>query len=236
MLNIARILAQKLADRPYRWAAINGMFGHQDAVALAAHFPVDHFKNVVGHDGEKGYEYRARALIHLGAATPSYVEELSAEWRELAADLLLPEYRDAITKITGIDLSTALLEVNVTQYGPGAYLGPHVDLPEKLVTHVMYFNRRWRREEGGSLSILRSSDPTDLEFEVAPLAGNSVILVRSQRSWHMVPAIRSGKRQAVNVIFHAPGATSSMWPNAGRQRVSGWRYLMRIKQRLASRL
>ncbi len=231
-----------MATEPYAWAAIDQSFEPGDAAALAATFPSDHFKNVAGYDGEKGYEYRARSLIHMNADAPSHLSSLSPEWRRLAADLLSPAYRQAMMRLTGLDLSAALLEANVTEYGPDAWLGPHVDLREKLVTHVLYFNQEWNREDGGCLSILRSSAPTDVAHEVVPVVGNSVVLVRSDRSWHTVARVRgANNRRAVNVIFHLPGSISTMWPPeqmqspAGRRTHPGdWRArLVAIKRKVA---
>ena len=88
-----------------------------------------------------------------------------------------------------------------------------MDLREKLVTHVLYFNQKWNREDGGCLGILRSPDPADVAHEIVPVAGNSAVLVRSERSWHAVARVRGGiDRRAVNVIFHVPGSISTMWP------------------------
>lgn len=212
MLDIPRIARHMMATEPYAWAAIDQCFEPKDAAALAASFPSDHFKNVAGYDGEKGYEYRARSLIHMDADVPSHLRSLSPEWRRLAADLLSPAYRQSMMRLTGLDLSATLLEANITEYGPDAWLGPHVDLREKLVTHVLYFNQEWNREDGGCLSILRSSDPTDVAQEIVPVVGNSVVLVRSERSWHTVARVRGHNRRAINVIFHLPGSISTMWP------------------------
>ena len=90
-----------------------------------------------------------------------------------------------------------------------------VDLPEKLVTHVLYFNRSWKRAHGGCLSILRSDDPTDLAAEILPIVGNSSVIVRSEDSWHAVSRVvneSASSRRSVTVTFYRPGSVSSMWP------------------------
>src|SRR5207244_6512298 len=127
---------------------------------------------------------------------------LSEAWRELARDLLSPDYRAALSAFTQCDLMTAPMEVNVFHYGPGACLGPHRDLPEKVVTHVLYFNRSWNREDGGCLSISRSADPADQAAEIAPIVGHSAVIVRSDRSWHAVSRAVNGatlSRRSVTV-------------------------------------
>ena len=204
-----------LAVEPYRWAFINGLFSRHDAGELVASYPCDHFKTIRGHDGEKGYEYEARSLVHMGAEAPSFAEDLSPSWRRLVDDLLSKRYRDAMTRLTGLDLAAAPMEVNLFHYGLGAWLGPHLDLKEKITTHVLYFNRVWEPESGGCLRILRSREMTDVVTEISPIVGNSAVVVRSDNSWHAVSKVQEGcrgSRRSVNVIFHLPGSVSTMWP------------------------
>jgi SM-20-related protein len=133
----------------------------------------------------------------------------------MAADLLSPAYRVAMTRLTRQDLTRAPMEVNVIRYGPGAFLGPHVDLEEKIVTQVLYFNEAWNKEDGECLRILGSSNPRDAVVDVLPVVGNSVVVVRSKKSRHTVSPVAdscSRSRRSVNVIFHRAGSISSMWP------------------------
>ena len=215
MLNLHHITQQKMATEPYQWVLIDQLFTSEDAALLAASFPRDKFKKVKGYDGEKGYEYMSRSLVHMGAAVPSHAEGLSPTWRALAGDLLSTEYRAALSQITGLHLTKALLEVNAVHYGPGAFMGPHVDLKQKMMTHVLYFNKSWDPQHGGCINILRSSDPADILAEILPVVGNSVLLVRSKKSWHSVSRVAEDcqtSRRSVNVIFHLPGSVSTMWP------------------------
>ncbi len=215
VLNLPRIAQQAMDTTPFRWAFIDRLFSDDDAAALAATFPHDQFRTVKGYDGEKGYEYVARSLVHMGADEPSHVEGLSPAWRALADDLLSAEYRSALSQLTGRNLASAPMEVNVVHYGPGAWMGPHLDLKEKVVTHVLYFNEAWDPELGGCLNILKSSDPGDVHATIPPVVGNSVLLVRSNHSWHSVSRVAAQcqtSRRSINVIFHLPGSISTMWP------------------------
>lgn len=215
MINWSQITQGRLETEPYRWAVIDGLFSPKDAADLAATYPRDHFKTLSARGGEKDYDYDARNLIGMGAGTASYPEELSDAWRSFANDLLSPEYRSAMSLLIGRDLSDAPLEVNVFHFGPGASLGPHPDLSDKVVTHVFYFNESWNKGDGGCLSILRSPDAADIVEEVAPVVGNSAVIVRSDNSWHAVsPVVRDSpvSRRSVTVTFYRPGSLSSMWP------------------------
>lgn len=215
MIDLQKINRGTLQREPYSWAMIGELFSPPDAAALAASFPRDHFKLVSGYGGEKDYEYEARALIVMGETTVSHRQHLSPQWQQLADDLMSPAYRDAVASLSGRDLSSALLEVNVFHYGPGASLGAHPDLPDKLVTHVLYFNEQWNVDDGGCLTILRSNDPASVAAVIPPIAGNSALLVRSDDSWHAVsPVVRGCRlsRRSMTATFYRPGSVSSMWP------------------------
>jgi hypothetical protein len=215
MIDLTRIEGQALSTEPYSWASIGELFALSDAAALVESYPVDSFKTLIGNDGEKGWEYEARSLIQMGAAVPSHPENLSRAWQELAGDLVSPGYREAMGRLTGHDFTASPIEVNVFHYGPGAWMGPHKDLADKIVTHVLYFNEEWNAEVGGCLRILRSSEMSDVQAEIPPVVGDSAVLVRSEDSWHAVSRVVDGSstsRRSVTVTFYKPGAVSTMWP------------------------
>jgi len=215
MINLNRIAEHRLETEPYQWAVVDGLFSPADAAALAATFPRDHFKRLADYAGEKDFEYEVRELVGMGARSVSRLEELSEAWRTLASDFLSAGYRAAMSVLTGSDLSTAPLEVNVFHYPPGGSLGAHPDLRDKIVTHVLYFNESWNDEDGGCLTILRSSDAADVVRAVSPVVGNSAVLVRSDDSWHAVsPVVKSCSlsRRSLTATFYHQGSVSTMWP------------------------
>lgn len=215
MIEFTQIARHKLQTQPYAWGAVSNLFLPKDAKELAASFPRDYFKTVASYGGEKDYAYEARELIAMGAMTISQPEELNAAWLGLAHDLLSPAYRIAMSLLTGCDLITVPMEVNLFHYGPGACLGPHPDLDDKLVTHVIYFNQSWDSKDGGCLTILGSADPTDITAEIAPIVGNSVVLVRSNNSWHAVSRVLTTcrtSRRSLTLTFYRSGSVSTMWP------------------------
>ena len=215
MIDLKSIESRALQHEPYSWAAVDGLFSPEDAAALAATYPRDQFKTVTGYGGEKDYEYEARALIGMGESTIAHADGLSEAWRRLAQDLLSPAYRAAMSKLTGVDLTSLAMEANAFHYGPGSNLGPHPDLPDKVVTHILYFNSTWESANGGCLTILRSSNADDVAAIIEPIVGNSAVLVRSDKSWHAVSRVVSNSRssrRSVTVTFYRPGSSSSMWP------------------------
>lgn len=232
-IDVQRIRDSRLESTPYRWAAIDRLFSPDDATLLAQSFPTDRFKRLWEYGGKKDYEFHARELVGMGASAVSARGSLSPAWRALSEDLLSPEYREAIAALTGLDLREAPLEVNAFHYPPGSVHGPHPDLRDKLVTHVLYFNEPWGDDDGGCLAILRSSDAADIAHEVAPRVGNSAVLVRSDDSWHAVTPVAKNSRisrRSVTAVFYRPGSVSTMWPpgdatplhDYGVTRSSGW--------------
>jgi SM-20-related protein len=215
MLDLTRLTPNALSCDPYRWAVVDQLFSPVDCEKLARTFPRDHFKTVEGYDGEKGYQYEARSLIAMGADVPTGARFLSPEWTHLAEDLLSSAYREALSRLTGVELTQLPIEANVFHYGRSAWLGPHVDLPDKVVTQVFYFNEAWKQSDGGCLTILRSGDVSQIVKVVLPLVGNSVVLVRSENSWHAVSRVRENcrsSRRSLTVTFYRPGSPSTLWP------------------------
>lgn len=215
MIELERITSHSLASEPYKWGVVDRIFSAADAAELVRTFPRDHFKTVRGYDGEKGYEYEARSLISMGANVATHAEALSPAWQRLAAVLVSPAYRSAMSRLTGLQLDVLPIEVNLFHYGRSAWLGPHVDLEDKLVTHVFYFNETWDESDGGCLAILRGSSMDQPVMIVPPVVGTSSVLVRSTNSWHAVTQVRDTcrtSRRSMALTFYRPGSPSTMWP------------------------
>jgi hypothetical protein len=215
VIDLTAIENQTLHAEPFEWAFMQDLFSPSDASSLVKTFPRDNCKSVKGSDGERAWEYHARALIHLGVNEISAPQGLSEPWRRLAGGLLSPSYRTAMSRLTGRDLTSAPMEAYICHYGAGSFQEPHRDLPEKICTHVFYFNDSWDDAHGGCLNILRSRNPADVFAQITPIVGQSAILVRSEQSWHSVSRIPDGcrrSRRSMNVIFYHPGAISTMWP------------------------
>ncbi|ROL81459.1 oxidoreductase [Pseudomonas protegens] len=215
MLDLKTLTKQPLHSHPFRWGQIADLYSPENAAALATTYPHDAFKTVSGYGGEKDYEYQARQLVEMGTGRIVHEHSLSPVWRELANELTGPAYRLALSTLTDMDLRTAPMEVNLFHYGPQACLGPHPDLADKLVTHILYFNQSWNIEDGGCLNILHCADPEAVVAVIPPLVGNSAVLVRADHSWHAVSQVVDScrtSRRSMTVTFYRPGSTSSMWP------------------------
>ncbi|MEO7384860.1 MAG: polysaccharide pyruvyl transferase family protein, partial [Novosphingobium sp.] len=215
ILDFEAIRRSRLNSEPYRWGQQTELFAPAETARLVDEFPTRGFWTIAGVEPGRHYQFVARSLISMGSNRPNGLRNLSDAWSAFALDLLSPEYRAAVSDAVGLDLSHALLEANITQYGQGHELSSHIDLKEKLVTQIFYFNTEWPVEDGGCLAIMSDrSGGTDAAL-IPPVAGSSAILVRSHKSWHRVTPVREGlirQRRSLNVIFHLPESKSSMWP------------------------
>jgi len=221
LLQLDALSRASLERVPFSYAVVRELFRPDAAAALVADFPTDHYW-VVDRRDEKASRYDVRPFIDFGTSEVRFPERLSPEWRALGADLASPAYRSALGNLIGLDLDEHPLEVNLFHYGPRALLEPHPDIPEKVVTHVLYFNESWERGDGGCLRILRSADPEDVVTEILPLIGTSSVIVRSDDSWHAVPAVRPDvdrSRRSMTVTFFRPGSRNSLFPVDGDYRL-----------------
>jgi len=206
MIDLDALAATPLQQAPYDWALVDGAFDRERAPALIDTFPTRDFWQIAGHDGEKSYTYDARPLVICGADHAVELSPLSEPWQEVVDDLLSPGYREALSTAIRRPLDDAVMEANIWRWPNQAHLGPHLDMTEKIVTHVFYLNAGWNPWWGGCLRILNSKDEDDLASEIPPLLGNASILVRSDRSWHTVSPVGAApvpRRSLIVTWLHA---------------------------------
>jgi SM-20-related protein len=135
-------------------------------------------------------------------------DDMHPVWRALLRQVNTPEYCAALAQLVGLDLSGAIVRAAFWRYGPNCWLSPHADDESKVLSHVLYFNHDWPSQAGGHLLINASKDVTDVHRRVAPQAGTSLVIVRSDTSWHSVEPVHPAHartRQSMTVVFHKPG-------------------------------
>jgi hypothetical protein len=213
MIDFDALASTPLRRAPYDWALVGGAIESARAPVLIDTFPVDDFWRIAGHDGEKSYTYSARPLVILGAHRTANLSPLPPAWRELADDLLSPRYREALEALLGRSLADARMEAAIWRWDEAAHLGPHLDMPDKIVTQVFYLNAGWNPWWGGCLRILNSKDEADVAEEIQPLLGSSSVLVRSDSSWHAVTEVAGAPvpRRSLIVTWHQASSESPTW-------------------------
>jgi len=95
-----------------------------------------------------------------------------------------PELERAVEAKLGRPLAGRPTMVTVRGMGRERDGSIHTDSESKLVTLLVYCNRRWDHA-GGRLRLLRRADDiSDYVLEVPPVGGNMVMFERSARSFH----------------------------------------------------
>jgi SM-20-related protein len=162
---------------------------------LCRSVPRTGYREVIGRSAAKPYRMHCRQLLPRGKKHPDNLEELPASWRALRSVLLDSRYRAAMQALIGVDLTPCEIEATLWIYEQDCFLDPHTDKEEKMATHLLYLTLGWKPEWGGGLRILRSPDRDDHVIDIAPLPERSVVLVRSNNSWHSVERIAPSCRQ-----------------------------------------
>jgi hypothetical protein len=214
MLHLDALRSAVLEREPYEWATLPEVITPADAALLEAQFPTTGFvthERLAGSD--KTYRIAINTLVAAEGAQTWDPSALGPAWSRLVQELLTDEYRATMSELTAVDLSTAVLSLTLNQYDRSFWLAPHTDKYPKLVTQLIYFSGEWRPSWGGALQIFRGVGDSgyELEREVTPRTGVSVLIVRSKRSWHAVAPVLSEAptaRRSLQITFwaHAPAA------------------------------
>lgn len=210
LLDLTALRATALRSAPWRWGVVPNMFRH-GLDSLVAGFPATGFTLFERTDDEKPYLMSGRPLIRRGERGPASGGDLATMWARLAEELGAPGYVRALGAACGRDLGGLPMEATFWRYDADCWLAPHPDKPEKVVSHVFYFNPRWDPAWGGVLRILRSATMSDIASEVPPVAGTSVIIERCERSWHAVTGVTSADalpRRSLQVVFYQPSPSA----------------------------
>jgi hypothetical protein len=210
--------ALALSAVPYAWCAAADFLAPGWARELEATFPDERFTlNERRTGSDKTYRIVMNTIVPPGGVLQ---QALPAPWQRLCDQLLAAPYREAMARLTGVDLSGALIELTLNRYHPGHWLSPHTDKYPKLVTQLFYFSGAWDERWGGRLQILGGPAASDVVDTVAPATGRTALIVRSERSWHAVEPMREHSpavRRSLQVIFWA----SAPLPVAPGRRTEG---------------
>ena len=190
---------------PFTWAVVNGFFDRSFALRLAQEFPSDGFRRA----GTSTKLFHVRSLV-VDGRLPSSVGGLPDAWRAIGHLIASAAYREMLGDLVSRDLMGLRLDATLCRYPPGCSLAPHTDRDIRDTTHILYFNRQWRREWGGMLRILRSAHVDDVIEEVLPELHTSVVMVRSERSWHAVTAVAGDvSQERMSLLVHASRADAA---------------------------
>ena len=181
LINLEAVATMNINNIPFIWGVVEQTLVNTEiAIALQESFPTEGFKNIEQLDGLKKY-----LLCGATLARKEQVNVNSELWIRLIKEIQSTAYRQAIETCTGLSLKGLSIEVTAWRQRLGGFIGPHTDKQDKVITHLIYFsNPIWSSDMGGCLRILNTCNLDDVYCEIPPWLGYSVILVRSDNSWH----------------------------------------------------
>lgn len=180
---------------PFRHMRVNHMLGRTATSALLRGFPRKLSTTVRKSGTDKTYQVSNRRLLEANGRRNS----LSPAWNRLLDDIEAKEYREFLSIATNMDLSGAIIEVDINAYATSGFMSPHTDRDTKILTHIFYLQEYWPPQWGGELALLREASGPTVET-IAPQWPVSVILPRSNNSWHSVlPVSPDARRRRLTV-------------------------------------
>lgn len=123
--------------------------------------------------------------------------DVHGDFAELIEEMDGPEFRQAIERKFGLDLSSRPTMFTVRGRCHPADGKIHTDTGTKIVTVLLYLNQAWEAD-GGRLRILRSPSLDDAAEEVSPTGGTLLAFKRSDRSFHGHQSFE-GPRRAIQM-------------------------------------
>jgi Rps23 Pro-64 3,4-dihydroxylase Tpa1-like proline 4-hydroxylase len=181
----ARLENATLCRFPWDHIELPGFLSEDMAATLGAAFDAVTLDRYEKDQAHKPYKLYNRLL-------PSNFEAPLTHWQEIATYLQGAEYRASIARLIGHDLDACRVTLNMWAYGPGDWLGPHLDHSDKVITQIFYLSREWKPEDGGSLALLTREDMASMVRRIPARFGDSFVFLRSDRSWHAVEPIAVG--------------------------------------------
>jgi hypothetical protein len=191
-----------LRHDPYPLAIIppGHLIGSADAVALARTFPTE---GMVRYDSS--FRTTSKRYRNFSLPVPEDLSEYAFPdiWCRLFNGLRAPGYRKRMAQFLG-QKPARQLELRLVRHGVEDWLSPHTDNPDKLFTHVFYFNMHWQESNGGWFEALYAPDPDAVALRVLPRLGTSIVLCPSDTSWHQVrPVTGTAQTFRHSLVVHA---------------------------------
>lgn len=190
-----------IESRPFRWAKVQRFLSSDHARELRRSFPHDLPVSRRQEGSDKTYVVASTKLRRADGAR----QAPSAIWNHLIDSACEQHYRNLLGAIADKDLSSSFVEIEINSYGAGGFMSAHTDRAPKVLTHIIYLNSVWPEHWGGELEILSSSDSRPFQ-KVTPVWPNSVILLRSDESWHSVRSVSpqaTDPRLTIQITFWA---------------------------------
>ena len=204
ILNFSLMRSAKVESKPYQFAKITNLFNLELRDQMLAEYPKNGFEYCEELKQTKTYSMYRCLLYDSRKQDKLNSQYLSSSWQMFLYEILSDEYCHILSKQMNQDLSKCDVEINCWRYHQDCWLSPHTDKVEKVVSQLFYFNDCWNQDWGGGFRILNSMDNDDVYEEIFPTIDTSIILVRSDNSWHSVAPLTCPatiNRKLLQIIF-----------------------------------
>ncbi|MDL2407116.1 2OG-Fe(II) oxygenase [Rhizobium calliandrae] len=223
---------------PFPWENIEGFLTKEGFQALYTDYPslelFEYHNNVRRGHGQR--PHNRHFLAYESSAHHKGVvrhEQLPATWQRFIDEIgTSDEYRRFIRRALGA--SEFILRYEWHVGSQGSEVSPHLDLPRKLGTHLLYFNTSddWNHEWGGATLALEGKkiealNPDFSDFESVSASritdNRSFLFKNTSLAWHGATALTSppgSYRRLFNIVVEMPKRS------AGRKLVDRARTLL----------
>ncbi|GAA6619146.1 2OG-Fe(II) oxygenase [Scytonema sp. NUACC26] len=195
MLNFNAITRATIQEVPYRWAFLENLFSLEESLELAKSYPQEGFERV----GDRSKNFLVLPVIDETKDTIKPCK-LNSLWQELIDDLCTSAYRATVGNLTGLNLMNDLMYIYFFCYDSESSFPPHPDADTIRMVQLFYFNQEWDTHWGGCLRILKDENAESVYQGIPPLLNTSVILVKSENSWHCVTPVTSHSPQSRRIL------------------------------------
>ncbi len=204
LLDTHKLAKAEINTHPFQWAHFEKIFNDAILKELSNTFPMDNYELRSSSRVDKQYKIYQKILYDTrknGIISSAILHNI---WLELISNLVSNTYIQQLSQLIKQELSQCNIEINCWKYGHGCWLSSHTDKPEKIASQLFYFNETWDKSWGGAFRVLNDNDINNYHSEIFPGLGNSIILVRSDNSWHGVSKQLGPKntyRRVLQLIF-----------------------------------
>lgn len=200
IINYEAFQKLKLYHHPFDWGFSDKLIKPKYKEDLIKSFPSDTYLACTSHREDKSYSMQQRSIPR---NEHERLQLLTPLWHNLINEILSKRYIDFLSILSGLDLKTNIIEINLWKYSAGNWLSPHTDKENKVFTQLFYFNKTWTEAWGGALRILNSSNEEDYYKQIFPGPCSSVFLKRCSNSWHAVSLQNSNEsRNVLQIVFN----------------------------------
>ena len=243
---------------PFPWFNLHGFLTPEGFRALYDEFPplslFEYHNNIQRAYGQRSHNRHYLAyessIYHKAEAESGVVRrgQLPAAWQRFMDELETGgRYHDFVRRALGVAAFSTRYAWHVGS--TGSEVSPHVDAPEKLGTHIIYFNTsdEWHPEWGGTTLVLGGKRTAALNPDFADFAttdaaeivdNHSFLFKNTPHAWHGASALTcppGSYRRLFNVIFETPQVSAARSPylatpaapSAGRRLIEKARTLLR---------